>query len=659
MHRNRLWIVSALALIVLGGLALRAWYAGAELHISRFEDEQYSLANVRKIFFLGDLEPASGYYPSPVFTLPQVALLKASDALYHKTGEGRYAVVNPEGEFLAPAFLLTRWVQVICGTLTILFVFAIGRRLFGPAAGLLGALVFAFVPWNLHASGYNKPDAMLVLGIAASFYLSLRAAEEGKKRFYLLAGVAIALTMSCKLTGGLIAVPLILATALGWRDRRRVVLLALAGATSVVTFILLNPFWPAYLGFLQGLKRDYAGRTEDSRLSIPFKVVDFLTDGQVHGTAGWLAVLAFGWLGWRLLRHYRATGVDEPPAPERQRMVMFLSFPLAYTVTYALQTAYFKPNNFLPLLPFSSLALAWLLIATWRRACRARPALRRQGVVALAVAGLAVWFFTPGFLYVYRSLIPTTWHEASSFLIYRLRPPEGRLIYSEAWRERLPRWEGARPLRYGRSGYRWIEDWTRFGDEELDLADALLYRRGRGPARRVDRVRADDVAVFAPSPFRRRGPEVVAIAHPRRQLQPTSVLEVRPCPPGEGCMVAELPAGAQPGETVTFTVWVPDELFDEVDEPPAAWFDGRPLEITWIGRSGPNHGYLSTRVRRPPGVSTLRFTRPSSPFDASSPLIGLQWTRWRDTGRSPRQRGPGDRWREIAPPPPDEREVGG
>ena len=47
-------------MILLAGGALRVWYASAQPHINRFEDERYSLQNVRKIYHLGDLEPASG-----------------------------------------------------------------------------------------------------------------------------------------------------------------------------------------------------------------------------------------------------------------------------------------------------------------------------------------------------------------------------------------------------------------------------------------------------------------------------------------------------------------------------------------------------------------------------------------------------------------------
>ena len=72
-------------LVLAAGAGLRIWYASGELHMSRFEDERYSLRNVRSYLDTGSLKPSSAYYPSPVFNLPQALALEQD--LDHRKGD--------------------------------------------------------------------------------------------------------------------------------------------------------------------------------------------------------------------------------------------------------------------------------------------------------------------------------------------------------------------------------------------------------------------------------------------------------------------------------------------------------------------------------------------------------------------------------------------
>ncbi|MEM6793870.1 MAG: hypothetical protein AAF725_07790, partial [Acidobacteriota bacterium] len=121
---RRLLCFLALVLIVATGGALRLWYASSQLHPHRFEDERYSLQNVRKIFLTGDLQPASGYYPSPVFNLPQVWALRASEGAHAFTERPAFDAVDPDGRLRPTGILLTRGVESR----------ALGERV-GPLAG--------------------------------------------------------------------------------------------------------------------------------------------------------------------------------------------------------------------------------------------------------------------------------------------------------------------------------------------------------------------------------------------------------------------------------------------------------------------------------------------------------------------------------------------
>ena len=237
--RNRLPAV--LLAILLLGLAIRIWYASEALEINRFVDEKYSLLNIRAIVTEGTLEPASSYYPYPFFNVPPAALVAGSEYLHRWTGSPYFDAIRPD-EFGPATFLLTRLVQTLYGTLALLLTYLIGRKLFSRQAGLVGAFALAFMPWHIHASGYFKPDAQLVAMVLLAFYWSLEAIESPSLKNHLLAGIGIALAMSTKLTGGVIAIPMVIGTlASGWRDIRRLGLLALSGITSAGLFVLLNP----------------------------------------------------------------------------------------------------------------------------------------------------------------------------------------------------------------------------------------------------------------------------------------------------------------------------------------------------------------------------------------------------------------------------------
>jgi Dolichyl-phosphate-mannose-protein mannosyltransferase len=66
-----------------------------------------------------------------------------------------------------------RIIEMLCGLGAILVVFAIGRRLAGPAAGLIGAFGVAVYPPFIHSTGalFSEPPAMLTLPAAVLAFL--------------------------------------------------------------------------------------------------------------------------------------------------------------------------------------------------------------------------------------------------------------------------------------------------------------------------------------------------------------------------------------------------------------------------------------------------------------------------------------------------------
>ena len=618
LRAKSIWLL--LALLLFSGLVIRVWYLSHNLHVNRFEDEKYSLRNVRSFYYTGDVKPVNAYYPSPVFFGPQVVLMKVCNALHEATGNPALRIVNERADFLPAGIFLSRLVQALCGVASIWLIFLVGRRVFSARVGLLAALIFAFLPWMIHSSGYNKPDAMLVMATLLSLYASLAAVDAAKPLRYVAAGVAIALAMSAKMTGGLIAVPLIVATAvLGWRDRRRIAWLVLAGATSVVAFIAMNPYWMAYFHFLEGLKRDYAMRAgwgQMSRVEVPGKVLGFLTDQYVHGLfLGAVGVIAFVWIAVSVFRGNTGSGAW---APERVKRLMFVVFPPIYTITYMIQTAYFKPNNFLPVVPYTCLALAWGLREGYRFASARLPVLARSRWPAtLAVLGLAALAIWPGLAYVYRSVTPTTRDQAVGFLASRLQPPTTRWVQMEEWQEPEPFWEGRKHLGSRLPGVLRHDALHPLGDRRLDLSDGLIFRQDRLSgaeadfyARRVERASADDVGVFTPKLFESRGPALVAVAHPHARREPSTSLPVRRCPAGEACLVADLPELSTPGDdTFNFQLWSPRGFLGPRDVELTARIGGESHDLVRTLRRDGGYWYVTERFALTAGRHQVRVER--------------------------------------------------
>ncbi len=628
-----------LLLVLLSALALRAWYGSWNLNQNRFWDEQYALKNVRSLLLTGDVKPVNAYYPSPVWSVPQAAVLKLSDVLYTQTGNGALRVLDDQFGFTPTGILLCRWIQAIYGTLAVWFVFLAGRRLFTSQIALVAAAMVAFAPWAIHASGYIKPDGLLLMSITMAFWASLAAVDSPTVKRHLLAGLAIALALSSKLTGGLIAMPLVVAVAiLGWRERRRVGLLVVAGASSAAFFIALNPYWLHYLSFLSGLKRDYAmraGWAEMTRLSMPGRVVGFITDGYLHGLVlGSVSLVGFALLAVGVLRRGRpgglgATGdlIGEGGATVRSRggelinlakRAMFLVFPLLYTLVYIVQTPYFKPNNFLPLALFTALSAAWLLIGCWRWVSVRWPLVQHPAIVGVLAVILVAGIVLPGWLYTYRSVTPTTRDLARLYLDQELNaPPSAKLVFAEAWQEPRPPWgSGERRLHDGLSAIHEVPNLEKLSPRALDLSDGLVFfghRQIGGKTflreREVGGPEAQ-VTVFRAQPFKARGPTMVAVAYGWLRNGPYLDLTSHPCiDAAPGCRAVDLPVDLVAEELASFFVLLTWDSLGESAETPHIEVGDRSLDLVVASKQPSGMLYVSPRFQLGDGPRVARLVR--------------------------------------------------
>lgn len=559
-----------LLLILTASFVLRLWLASSELNASRFWDEQINLSNVSGVFG-GSLRPANGFYQGLSY-LPQAALLYMVDGLHRGTGWEDLAI-RTEAGFTPLAYFLCRLLQTLYGTLSLWAAYLLGRRLFAEPVAILGVLLLSLTERHLHASVIFKPDILLLLWTVVAFLWIFDAVEKPGLRSYLLAGLGIGLCAATKLNGFLVAIPLVVVAAALFRKERRVVLwLLCSGFLAAGVFVMFNPYVGVQIASFERNLGHYERRSTGSHLDVLGKTLALPFTKPFHGwLIGSFAMLGGALLGSSALREERA----------RIRALAFLSYPVVYTLLYAVVTTRFKENHFLQILPFTSLLAAHSMLSALAWVARRFPGMARLPAGGAVLALLIGWLAVRAVVYVHGEVVPETRACASDFLTRSLpHPQRARLIYTES--SVSPVMPG-RPLR---SGVVAVDSLRTLPVENLELADAEVISIG-GPERK----RPGQVRRFAPLPFACRGEVVTVLFHPwkstgQRNRHATPVMARR-----KGWMTANLPLGVRAGETVSLTVALPRPSGKKAE----LWVDGRTLSLVRVGKKGRMQLYLSSR----------------------------------------------------------------
>ncbi|HUO86259.1 MAG TPA: glycosyltransferase family 39 protein, partial [Thermoanaerobaculia bacterium] len=612
-----------LAALLLWALALRAWMAVPALHAGRFWDERYTLQNVEVVLREGRWLPANAYHPTLAY-LPQTAVLAVPHALAQATGDDTFAVLAPRG-FAPLAYLLVRLVQAIFGTLSIVWLFRVGRRLFDSPTGMLAAALMAVVPWHMRQSVIFKPDILLLLLTLVAFEWALAAYERPTRGRFLRAGAGVGLAIAAKYNGVAAALPLAAGWIAGPGRRRLAGWLALAAAAALATFLLLDPHLLLHPEMLVrdfgATLRDYADKGAQAaagRGDIVRHAFASLGGATFHGPL--VGLLALAGLVWLSVEAARA-------APERRRQLsMLLSFPVGYVVAYAAATNNPSDHNWLPIVPFTSLAAAALVVAAGRRLAGHVPLLARRPVLPVAAVLAVLLLAGPSTAYAYRVAVPSTWAEVDRLLLARLGDQSGhRLVWQE----------GLEEFRVGRRGHRVRkpvlvppEEARRAGfgpqgtDARVEIEPPAGAATTDGGGRQVEAT-AMETRWIHPALFRAHGPALRLTSHPWNPAGPPVRLDVD----ATGFVVPPTPPGPRGTPWVTIEV-----ILAEGAAPPpglAVEWQGRRLPLFWGGiRGGGGGRFVSPRVAAPEGPSQLRVVGEQPPV-----VRGVEmWSWWPPEG---------------------------
>ncbi|HEY0718079.1 MAG TPA: glycosyltransferase family 39 protein [Streptosporangiaceae bacterium] len=257
---------------LLGLLALTAFGYLIGLSRNGWANDFYSAAVMAgtkswKAFFFGSFD-ASNF----------ITVDKTPASLWVMELSGRIFGVN-SWSMLAP--------QALEGVACVGVLYAAVRQWFGPAAGLIAGLALALTPVAALMFRFNNPDALLVLLLTVGAYAVVRALENGRSRWLVLAGVVIGFAFLTKMAQAFLVVPAF-ALAYLWagppRLRRRLGQLLLAGLGLVAG----GGWWVAIAELVPAGDRPYFGGSTNNnilQLAIGYNGLGRL-DGSETGSIG-------------------------------------------------------------------------------------------------------------------------------------------------------------------------------------------------------------------------------------------------------------------------------------------------------------------------------------------------------------------------------------
>src|SRR4051794_39948893 len=285
----------------------------------------------------------------------------------------------------------TRTVAALLCILGVVAVFWAGQRLWATGAALAAAalLTFGFLP--LTYSRIAVTDVGVLAPVALSIVGSVRVWEDGRLRWWLLAGVGAGVAVGFKYTAGVVLLPLaIAAVAVAIRGGREALPRAagaalLAALAAVLAFFVTNPYF--FFDFSDAHRQLSAqattagdfGKVGQNTTGLPYYL------GTLTWGIGWVA--AFGALAGAVLELRR----------DLVRGVILVASPVALLVYLSLQARFFS-RWLLPAYPvlvllagaaLAQAAEALAGVATRARAGRESPDAPRASGAARGSAAFA------------------------------------------------------------------------------------------------------------------------------------------------------------------------------------------------------------------------------------------------------------------------------
>lgn len=288
MTRAQITPRRALVALIAVAFTLRVLGIGYGLPAEYRPDEDV-VANRALNITVGHFDVEFFFWPSLYFWLVSPLFLVLM-AVRHALGLG----AGPSSSAMAAAavdptvyYLTTRLVSAVCGSLLILPIYAIGKRVAGVRAGLCAAAFAAVAFLSVRESHFGLQDAPAALAVALSLATAAKASSTtssvGWRRnqtalgWWILAGCLAGIAGALKYHPGLVLLPIaVLAVSRGWKLALASCGAALATLVGLSPELFLRPH-DVIATFLAQYQNVYsAGGVEPS---LPFYLFQALPDG--------------------------------------------------------------------------------------------------------------------------------------------------------------------------------------------------------------------------------------------------------------------------------------------------------------------------------------------------------------------------------------------
>lgn len=243
-------ITQILFLIIVLAALLRLWGIGFGLP-DLFHADEPTAINLAFAMGKGDLNPHAFWKPSLIYYL-----LLFEFGLFYLIGfiSGRFdTLLDFAALFLnnpTPFYLIARIsMGVICGVLTVLFLYLLVSSIYSKKVALLSSLFLAINFLHVRNSHYCWHDIPMVMFLTIGFFYIIRFYHSGKMKDYLICALLSALAVSMKYNALIIIVPILFAHFLRNRQKQLPLKTALIDkrlwsgiGLFILTFFICNPF---------------------------------------------------------------------------------------------------------------------------------------------------------------------------------------------------------------------------------------------------------------------------------------------------------------------------------------------------------------------------------------------------------------------------------
>ncbi len=352
-----------LAIVILIAIGIRVWGINYDLPYIYHPDEPLYVNISQQIFKTGDLNPHFFNYPSLFFYINSVAYIP-----YYLIGKfagifsSRADVLSPVSLImgvtkaqLPSAILLGRLITTIFGIGTVIITYLVGKRIANKEyVGILAALLVAVEPTVVSLSRFITPDIFVTFFAMAAFLAILLVYKSGNTQSYIMAGILIGLTASCKYNGVLIILPLFVAHFLrqgklvlkGWG-------IYLALIACCLAFIVTTPY--ALLDFSKFIS------------DLRYEGLHYLSGhaGMEGNTFLWYVNLL--WQDGGIVYILAILGIIYGFFTKRKEIILLSTFPIAYFI-FISRFIVRNDRTILPLIPFLLLLAALFVGILWEKA---------------------------------------------------------------------------------------------------------------------------------------------------------------------------------------------------------------------------------------------------------------------------------------------------